>query len=108
MGHYPCDVVLRMIEQFDVTQQDIEELLSLIENEWEYADLGYFKRCTNNDGLDILELHTGGWSGNEDIINAMERNGFLWGFLWWKSERGGHYWFEVKKIQKQNGGGGSG
>ena len=47
----------------------------------------------------ILELHTGGWSGNEEIIQAlMESKSLFWNFFWQKSERGGHYYFEVSNA----------
>jgi hypothetical protein len=39
---------------------------------------------------------TGGWSGNEDIIGAMQENWILWSTTWMQSNRGGHYVFEVR------------
>jgi hypothetical protein len=42
-----------------------------------------------------LELHTGGWSGNESIINIIQET-FFWFLYWQKSERGGHYWLKGK------------
>jgi hypothetical protein len=41
-----------------------------------------------------LELHTGGWSGNEEIISVLQ-NSMFWVMYWQKSERGGHYYFEL-------------
>jgi hypothetical protein len=95
MGHYPSEIVLERIKNFDIFEEDIEKLLELIENEWEHADIGGFKREKN-----ILELHTNGWSGNEDIIGALHENFAFWSAYWWKEERGGHYWFEIKKIKR--------
>jgi hypothetical protein len=40
-------------------------------------------------------LHTVGWSGNEDIVRALEANEMFWLFCWVSSERGGHYVFEI-------------
>lgn len=41
-----------------------------------------------------VRLSTGGWSGNEDAINAL-KDGFFW-FAWWTTtRRGGHYTFDV-------------
>lgn len=34
-----------------------------------------------------VRLSTGGWSGNEDIIKAMQLN-FMWDFSWLSSYRG--------------------
>lgn len=99
MGHYPSDIVLERIKNFDVFEEDIKKLLDLIENEWEFADVGYIKTYSEN-GKNILELHTGGWSGNEEIIDALMENFAFWGAYWWKTERGGHYWFEIKEFKK--------
>ena len=63
----------------------VEHILRL----WHWSDYAKW------DGKN-LELHTGGWSGNEDIINALTDTPF-WMFYWKKSERGGHYYFEVKQ-----------
>ena len=41
-----------------------------------------------------LELHTYGWSGNEEIIKVMEKSIF-WALCWQRSDRGGHYYFET-------------
>lgn len=51
-----------------------------------------------------LWLHTGGWSGNEDIIGELQQTWF-WVLYWTESHRGGHYYFEVpwkdwKKIKE--------
>ncbi len=40
-----------------------------------------------------LELHTGGWSGNEEVAEALQESPF-WIRHWWKTERGGHYYFK--------------
>jgi hypothetical protein len=41
-----------------------------------------------------LQLHTGGWSGNECIIRDLKTTWF-WSLYWVMSKRGGHYWFEI-------------
>jgi hypothetical protein len=43
-----------------------------------------------------IELSTGGWSGNEMLIHALQLNRAVWLRCWVSSERGGHYVFEVK------------
>lgn len=51
-------------------------------------------------GVKRAYLSTWGWSGNEDIIEVLKQT-WLW-MLWWrKSERGGHYEFEIP-LDKYN------
>jgi hypothetical protein len=40
-----------------------------------------------------LQLHTGGWSENEELIDNLSKS-FFWNMYWQKSERGGHYYFK--------------
>lgn len=44
---------------------------------------------------------TGGWSGNEDIIDAMCKNLVPWALTWEKSERGGLHVFHAPAHVKQ-------
>jgi hypothetical protein len=46
-----------------------------------------------------VEFHTWGWSGNEDIINALRRNLMFFTIYWQRSIRGGHYYFKVYKLK---------
>lgn len=83
---YPTDEALEFIESYDITKDDPNGLIKFIEDIWYFGDWG-FKR----DG-DKLELHTGGWSGNESIIYSLQKN-FFWTLFWDTSQRGGHYFF---------------
>jgi hypothetical protein len=46
------------------------------------------------DGDVIITLYTDGWSGNEDIIDALARSNF-WQRWWLRSERGGIHTFKI-------------
>lgn len=47
-----------------------------------------------------VAFHTGGWSGAEDLIDAMLRN-FWINHLHTKWERGGHFYFELPVTPPQ-------
>ena len=42
-----------------------------------------------------FSISTGGWSGNEAILDAMERNMIFWMVCWQSHRRGGHYQFKL-------------
>lgn len=93
---YPTEEALLAIEQWDLNQ--VHYLIDFIEELWAYKEFGFLKKW----GLDylknrvlFLELHTAGWSGNESIIHALQKNKGFFGFWWVMSKRGGHYWFEI-------------
>jgi hypothetical protein len=91
---YPTEEELDKIRNYDTIKDSIEEFINFLKEKWEYADCGYFTRNYSYNEIE-LELHTGGWSGNEDIIAALQENRLFWMFYWQKSERGGHYYFKI-------------
>jgi len=93
MGDYPTDAELLEIEKWDFTKRPVKDFVEAIRVIWKYADVGYFKLSGKN--ILRLQLHTGGWSGNESIIEAIEKNFIFWTMCWARSDRGGHFWFEI-------------
>ena len=66
------------------------EGVSIIEKYWN-QNYGTFD-IEGKNGTITLELTTGGWSENEEIIDIISKTMF-W-FLWWQeSKRGGYYKF---------------
>ncbi len=49
-----------------------------------------------------LTLVTGGWSGNEDTLVALENNFSAWSMLWIASFRGGKHIFGVRDLDKED------
>ena len=48
--------------------------------------------------IDVWAYHTGGWSGNEEIIHTLqERAPLLWSWLLERYDAGGHYYFKPPK-----------
>lgn len=90
---YPDEVSLKAIEEWDILKQGVQGLLNLVEENTHTPDWSIFIK-----GKKVLrfEYHTGGWSGNEDIISALRRNILFWPLFWEKSTKGGHYYFKIK------------
>ena len=86
---YPTDYALDKIAKWCYT--DHIGLMQFIKPLWHFADYGYWTQTDTK-----YEISTAGWSGNEDIIRAMNKNMTFWSFCWVQSRRGGHYIFEVK------------
>jgi len=88
---YPEDHELRKIRNWEIKHPaDAVALLEYIQDIWEFADVGFYE-IKNME----YRLSTGGWSGNEEIMNAIQDNKVFWMLCWESSKRGGHYWFKV-------------
>lgn len=72
-------------EYFD-NPEKIDELICFIQKIWAYGGTVY-------DGK-LLELHTVGWSGNEDIVRILI-NSNLWVRKLRAQQTGGHYYFNI-------------
>lgn len=83
---YPTDDCLKSIKSFSDCQR-WEHLLEQVQPL--FADYG---RCEKReDGVWIVE--TGGWSGCEDVIAALNGNFYFWPVCWLLSTCGGYYEF---------------
>lgn len=91
---YPTEDSLRQITEAPAMKRaDVEALLGHVRQIWQYAECGYWSQ----EG-DLYKLSTGGWSGNEDIIGALQANFPFWALHWLSSRRGGHHEFELRKA----------
>lgn len=92
---YPDEESLKQIASMDVIGR-AHEWFALIEDNWWMPDWGFDREKCSDDGKPIVRysLSTGGWSGNEDVIEAMQQS-MGWVFWWQSSRRGGHYIFQV-------------
>lgn len=90
---YPTEIALKLIQEWHWT--DIKGCFEFIKTIWAYPR--YWREEVSEDGTTITyNISTTGWSGNESIIDALQKNEMLWGISWVQSGRGGHYIFEYK------------
>jgi len=90
MNEYPSEDVLQIIREWP--PERFGELMALVESAW--SEYGRFER----DGRKYT-LITGGWSGNEDLIWALQKNlSLFWTLCWQESKRGGHHVFEIPEF----------
>ena len=87
---YPTDKTLRVIKNWPYN--DFQGLMVFIRVAWWMPEFGW-----RSWGKKYW-LSTAGWSGNEDIIRALERNMMFWLMCWQSSRRGGHYIFEIPQL----------
>lgn len=87
MSDYLTEAQLRKIAGWPY--MDFQGLMQYIHELWHWKL--YWEQ--NGEGGLTYTLHTGGWSGNEDLINAMMNNQIWWSLYWQESRRGGHYVF---------------
>ena len=96
-NEYP-DKELKEIVEWDYN--DFAGLMEYVEELWKYPQ--YFNKFHNDKtNKTRYEISTGGWSGNEEIIDAMIDNRMFWAVCWLSSKCGGHYVFEVKDNQTE-------
>lgn len=73
-----------------------EFVINVLPKGWYMSDWGFVLH-RKYKGKRRLELHTGGWSGNGEVVSAILSNIWLTHFqmqyVMWKA--GGHYYFEV-------------
>ena len=86
---YPTEEVLAKIKTWDVVNVgDYLALMEFCKELWAYRNLSIVVQ----DNV-CYRFATVGWSGNEDIIGALQENSIFWMMYWAVSERGGLYVF---------------
>jgi len=89
---YPTEYELKTITTWKPAPgEGFKPLMDYVRERWQYADSGYWQ-----EGGPFYEISTGGWSGNEALVDAMMDNMPFRVICWWETRRGGHYKFEVR------------
>ena len=92
---YPTDETLQAIREWPAN--DLPALFDFIGEAWQYQDYWHHETATGE-----YHFSTGGWSGNEDLIGALQGNVVVWALCWYSSRRGGHNVFvlPVKRAEE--------
>jgi hypothetical protein len=97
-GQYPTEDYLRWLAQYKPSKEfTFQQFIEHLRTVWWMPDWGFGLKRKYGD-YQGLELHTGGWSGNEEIIGALMQNSYLY-YHWmnvqmWRA--GGHYYFKLR------------
>jgi hypothetical protein len=97
MSEYPEESRLRYIKTWSQwTESKGDELIEFIKTVLDTWNHDYGSSKLTGKKVLNLQLNTGGWSGNEDIIGALSSNTIFWSMYWQSSIRGGRYNFKIK------------
>ena len=99
---YPTLEALEIVEKWHWF--DAKGWFEFIKTIWWYPNWGWKEKeepheYRKDKNAYRYYLSTGGWSGNEAIIAAMQRNSMMWNLNWVQSRRGGHYIFELYTFE---------
>lgn len=100
---YPSDEDLLQIEQWECAWDAsgkhpyFAPFFELLKSHWWMPDWGWREYDGSDDGdpVHVYHISTGGWSGNESLLGAMQRNFIVWSLTFNTHRRGGHYEFWI-------------
>lgn len=99
---YPTEQTLSIIRDWPVENfYMVRDLHSYCRDAWHWGESMWGnRRGETRNGEKWIAASTGGWSGNELIIGALEENLIFWTLSWLESSRGGHYKFITGKTSE--------
>jgi len=94
LSQYPSRAELRKLATWN--SSDLRGALEYARSLWLYPGMArrYGRKYT---------FITGGWSGNEDVIAAIEKNLVLHGLCWKASFSGGKHVYDIPKVFAEPG-----
>ena len=97
---YPTVATLREIREWEIEgNADIRALLDYCREAWWHQEsFGVPRHVKIVDRETWISASTGGWSGNEAIIEALQGNTMFWNICWLRSDRGGHFRFLARPL----------
>jgi hypothetical protein len=101
MDEYPSEEALAKISAWDY--KDPIGLAEYIVDIWHYGEpwalLSDWRKDDLRHEYRELRLATGGWSGNEEIIAALDKNQMFSMLCWYMSQRGGLHIYHIPKLE---------
>lgn len=89
---YPTDDFLEHVRTYDVLKNGPCDLIRELKEFWRWPDyIRWYPRTKT------LKISTGGWSGHENVMAALQEN-FIFMIFWMATLRGGHYTFKLHEI----------
>lgn len=115
-GGYPSKKELDFIRKYDARSKPLKSLVEYIQARWRWDEY-FVVRKEKSDFKMVekpgkkpkyfyhmaVEMHTGGWSGHEDMMAALKENKWFFFFYHTKWEQGGHFWFGIPMRSWGNG-----
>jgi len=89
MGDYPDEAELEKLRTWEA--EDLDGLIGfLVDGHWWLPEWGIREGEKKGEWF----VSTGGWSGNEERIEAIQQNMEWWMLNWHSTRRGGHFIFQ--------------
>lgn len=89
---YPTEESLKQVAEYPIrAHEDCATLLAAVRGVWTFD-------MWSHDG-DAVTISTGGWSGNESLVEALQQNIIFWMLCWQLSRRGGHFAFILPRSK---------
>ena len=107
---YPTTETEGVIATWDVTTaSDAIACIDYVGRAWKWPEWGWEKQehwredpaRLNGRPVTRYRVSTGGWSGNESLISALERNLTVQMMGWYSSRRGGHYEYRFPESDNE-------
>lgn len=97
---YPTDEEKERLRTFTGTVREYMAYLKSIGNYWpDHDSWGWHEKdVIYKGGERVYEISTGGWSGNEELIDIISED-MVYILYWEKHTRGGHYEFRIPFSQ---------
>lgn len=99
---YPTEETLKAITEWPYL--DPFGLAQYVIDAWHWDNMATLKPIINEHGkgsISELRLATGGWSGNESILGALEDNTMFYTLYWEMSKRGGLVIYHLYKLPEK-------